>query len=655
MMRPRRGLGWVCLVAPTLAIAEPLHVAGERAPPGSRPRAAFPWRLAWGGGPGRVEVRDSGSWQALADRAESPWTTPPLPPGAEVRVVLADANHTEVGPATFDGVWTPADVAAWSGPGLRGAVVRGLAATEVDLFAATDGGGLGWWDGARWRHVGERDGLRDDHLTDIALWGDTRAISHARGVSLIAPDGAITHLPLEGPVADLQAEGGRLYALADGAVLRWEDGQLSPSLRRSDCVALFADAEGRALASCGEGPDAGVFFAARGDPALPWTAHGPTRGAVPRADGAWLGTADALWTRLDGDLQPWWRAPEGVTLGPPVQLGGTLLVPARDAAHPRALGAYQVTEGGVRELRPPSGLPEAAGLVATRGPRRDQAWLGTTEGVALVGEGGQATRLPLAPLPAGIPARAARPTPDGVAVASDVGLVWIGPRAPRAWPALRAAIGPHAVAVLTEASGAWWGVGGAVAVRVDRGEITRFELGAEARSASPYGEGVAIHTAEGVRFWAPGATQLSPAQFPGASVVATGRDGALWAADGDGVTLYRAGATRTWTLPGVTSIQPDPGGAWVIAPDGAWRLQPSSDEPQPAPRPPAGGDGAPLAIGVTGGRLSWLDRSGALFTRDGDAWLRVELGTIRHAYGLVDDAGGAWVLTDQGPFFVDRR
>lgn len=604
--------------------------------------------VVWDGGASDVEILQKGKWKVIARGVTSPYTTDPLPLASWLRVV---GPQGVTGVDAPDGVWTPDDFAAWSGPGLQGAVVGGLASVGDALWIATQGGGLTLWDGQRFRDVDRRDGLLSSMVYSVALDGADRWVGHALGATRIAGDGHLTHWWIDRGAWDvLPGDRGGAWAASRAGVVRLDERGTSMMIADPSCQNLLAHPDHQAVAVCGT---RGVRVI-DGEPVVGLDVETAPVGLVGRADGVWVARTDRLEMFVKGERTPWWQAPPLASLTSLVRLGKSMLA---SATTPGGSPGFRVTETGVVALRPADGVPTAHGLTTAPGPRDDRAWLGTDRGVALIQESGTGTPLPLAPLPAGVAVNDVALWQDrddrGVGVASDLGLVWFGDGRPAGWSALVAATGP-ARAIVQDSADGWWGVGQTAAFRLADGQLTRWELDGAAIRAVAVGTSVAIATDAGVRFWVPGARMLSPVQpvdAPIEDLVATA-DGTLWMAGRDRVVALAAGDVRTWAdLPPVFDLAVGGDGVWVATSKGVLRIDPHNPDPQ---RTDLRQDRL-IGVGVAAGRLHLLDADGQLYRADPDGIHALSLGVHAHINGkaqLVGDDSGVWVATSGGMFRV---
>lgn len=630
--------GTTASAAPTV---EPARV--ERVEQAERARAR--WLLRWEGEPASIEVASDGGWQLLAADAVSPYTTEPLPGSVRFRLTLADGVAHEL---TGHRLWTPADVASWSGPGLRGAEVTALAPSSIGLWVATRSGGAALWQDQRWRHLDHRDGLPHDALHDLALRERERWVAHPTGVTRISGDGTLKHWEIPGGAARIAVEPERVWALTDEGVMRLTDDGAELILREPGCEDLVQDEVGAWLVVCDD-----ALKLPSGLPALTVPEGVALRAIVPRTDGAWIATADlGLLLRIGADVVPSWTPPEGA-LTDAIRLDLGMLLAAG------AGGLWHATSDETpTRLTTSHGLPGGDALLLASGPRVAVAWLGTTRGVALVQRDGTAVALPLAPLPADVEVRDVAPVRGGAGVASALGLVWLGGRPPAGWASLVAAAGPEAHALFLDRDEGWWALAGEVAFHLDPdGEVHRWPLGAAAIAGAPFADGVALATAEGLRAWSPGATRLSPIHLlPGVQRLVASPDGALWVLHDGQLSRWTGRSAHTWDeLPEVLGLDADAQGAWLATADGLLRITPGRDAPARLaglPPPP------PLVdVSVAGGELHLLTQDGQVLRPRGEAWEAVELGAALPAvpHGLVGDEHGVWVRTDRGLFrLVDR-
>jgi hypothetical protein len=587
-----------------------------------------PWIITWIGGAADVLLRTASGEVRLATAATPPLEVPALTPGATV-VVRAPLGEA-VGVAWP--LWTPADVAAWSGPGLRGSSVVDLAFADGVLWAATRGGGLGRWDGDAWRHADRRSGLPSERGAAIALDGDTRWWGDALG-ALRSTEAGATSWTLPGGARGIAVlpDGSALAATGDG-VVRLHDG-VQPRLTARSCNDVLPDPSGGWLVPC----DGATWH-------LPAAAVDPEVGTglvgvVPRAGGRYLAHAGGVDLAIDGARSTWWTAPPGVEVTGLAVLDGALIALTDPGP------GWRIGEGGAAPLRAVDGVPGRVGQAAAPGPAASKLWLGTDAGVALLSAEGVGTPLPTAPLPAGEPVSGLQPWRRSLAVAGPSGLTWIGADPPRGFDQLAAAAGPTPRDVLRDARGGWWAAAGPSAWRLHRGDLTRFDLDAEVVQLVAAGDRVAFGTTEGVRVWIPGATMPSPA-LPLATTgpMRAGPDGALWMAVDGGVARYQGVSSRTWSLaePALELVPVDRH-CVVLTASGPLRLVPDVAEPQlVAELPPSARDAA--AVGRT---VGVIDADGALWLYGPGEPSRVAIDGAT-ALGVEADPLGLWIRTDIG-------
>jgi hypothetical protein len=587
-----------------------------------------PWVVTWIGGEADVLLRTASGEQALALHATPPVSLASLAPGATV-VVRSAAGE---GAAVAWPLWSPADVAAWSGPGLRGRSIADLAFHDGELWVATRGGGLGRWDGTAWRHADRRSGLPSERGAAVAIDGEARWWGDAIGALRFTPE-ASTAWALPGGVRGvaLLPDGSALASTGDGVVRL--HGDVASRLTAVGCADVLPDPAGGWLVPCAEAtwhlPSAAAD--AEVGPGLV--------GAVPRAGGRYLAYPGGVDIALDGARSAWWTAPPGVAVTGLAVLDGALLALTDPGP------AWLLSEDGAASLRAVDGVPGRAGQAVAPGPAPGKLWLGTDAGVALVNADGVGTPLPLAPLPAGDPVAGLQPWKRSLGVAGPTGLVWIGPGAPRGFDQLAAAVGPAPRDVLRDAHGGWWAAAGSAAWRLHRGELTRLDLDAPVRQLVRAGERVAFATDDGVRLWIPGATMPSPAlPLRTTGPIRAGDDGALWLAVEGGVARYHGVSTRTWALPNpALALVPVDRQCVALTAAGPVRLTPEVDDPQPvAELPPDARDAA--AVGRT---VGVVDSAGELWVFGPGEPTRLALDGAA-ALGVEADAHGLWIRTDIG-------
>ena len=607
----------------------------------------LPLVLTWEGGVADIELRVGTRWKVVDRAVTSPYTTKPLPIASALRV---SGSNGVIGVAIPDGVWTPSDLAAWSGDGLRGAAIGGIAGTPEALWVGTLGGGLSMWDGARWRHIDRRDGLPSLHIHSVALDGGDRWIGHGEGATRIRADGSLTHWWIDrGGAWDVRpADRGGAWAATQAGIVRLDERGVSTVIADPSCWRLLTHPDAGTVASCGTRvlrvPDASPLPELAADTAV--------IGLVPRADGVWVARPDRLDTLIQGTMHPWWAPDdEGAVLQSLIQLGGGLFVTASTG---QGVPGWRITEAGASPLLPADGVQAGDGLLAAAGPRNDKIWLGSTRGVALVSEQGAGTPLPNVPLPAGLKVHDARPIDGSLAVAGEAGLAWVGEDAPNGWSSLAAAVGAPALAVVYDPEGGWWGVNPRTAFRLYDGVVSRWDLDANAVSAVSSGTGVAFATDQGLRWWVRGARMLSPVQPLGFEVedLAGTLDGTVWVAGADRVLALRAGDTKSWTgLDPVYDLATDRDGVWVATSTGLLRIEPG----QPGVQHIDLKVDRLIGVGTGAARTHVIDADGRLHRADPDGLRTIDLspyGTISGSTDIFGDEHGVWVASSAGLFRV---
>lgn len=588
--------------------------------------ARRPLVVHWQGGSARVERWTGRRWALLDANAASPYRTRPLPAGTTVRVLR---GAKELGRGEDDGCWWPVDVAAWSGPGLRGARVTALDAQPGRLTAGTAGGGIAAWDGERWSHLSPRLGGVHS-VSGLARGEDGLWIGGAEG--LRGPGVSWPHEPVD----ELLWSGGTLWMLSDGRLGAWRDGApewLSPR----GCAGLVQDEHGDAVVSCG---GRGLVLPDLTHDRRPG-AHLPLAGVALRRDGTWAAGRDGALLHITQEgASEAWRAPSGRLHGI-ARAGDGFVVAAGDD------GAW--LHGGRDAIRmgPAAGVLGGWAGAAVPGPASSKAWLGTDRGVHLVTAGGTGTSLPLAPLAAGVPIRAVVPYPGGTAVvATDAEVRFLGKRPPKGFELLSAAVVEQVTDLARDATGGLWVLGRRHAWRLDpAGRLRVFRLDGEARAISAVGRWLAVATADGLRFWTEGATVLSPVQrFPGIDLLRGTSAGAMWIGAGDQVHLWVQGELHSWDLPDlVHDVLPSPKGAQVATARGAVWIDVSEPTVRRVPELP----GVPMRLAYGAGRAWSVDAELVISGRASPVELRRRLGDAS-VTAFAGDAHGVWVGTDAG-------
>lgn len=579
--------------------AAALDVLPERGRgPADADRSRLDAVVLWHGPPAVVEVLEAGVWITAAEQGTSPVHLRRLAPGTPVRLRHPDGPGET---AVFRPVWTPADLAAWSGPGLRGSQVTALASDPDELWVGTQDAGAARWDGQAWLHLDRRDGLLADGVVAIALQGGTRWLATTGGLARLRPDGTGERWwteALGGRPTALHVTGERTWLATTAGVVALDDDVVAV-LATPGCHRLLDDGEQGVLALC----DA------------PWR----------------LPTGEPVhWPDVPEDVADALLLPRGLLLAP--RAGGVLdlardtlsVAPGTDHLHVTGLarlgtdalavagpdGTWILQRDQAVRVDRGAGAPSDVGLVAAPTGTHATAWLGTDRGVALVDAAGTATALPTAPLPAGVGVRAVVPRGPAAGVLSDDGLVWLGAGAPRGWDALAAAVGDDAIDLAHDGAHTWWALEPHALLCLDRtGGLRRWPLSDEALDLDARGDRVAVLTRRGLRTWVKGASMLSPTVDLGvaATHLALAPDGAVWVAGPDAVLRWTPRGTLSWPVTGATAVLP----------------------------------AGPGAIATVQGGLRFLRADGAVH----EGWPGVELGA---AAALVSDARTLWVLTVDG-------
>lgn len=529
------------------------------------------------------------------------------------------------------GIWTPADLAGWSGPGLRGAQVTDLHQTEGGLFV-TSTAGLGLYADGRWTSWSRRQGLTSDVLFAVDA-GTSTWVTGPSGTYRLQDDRLVR--VSDRPADDVLEDDEDAWLV--------ERGRLAHTARATSsatgCTALLAL------------PRMGQFAACDPPVALPGGQPSPVlpeglsvTSVVPReAGGQWIGTLDAgLVLATHGGAPTWWRPTGGDVFGL-ARVSDHMLVAAGED------GAWRLTTDGMIPFGPPEGVRGNEAWAAAPSPGGAAAWLGTELGVSEVLADGHATPLPLAPLPAGVPTVAVVPVRRGAAVASEIGLVWLAPGPPAGWSTLVAAVGPLPRDLVRAADGSWWALGSEAAFRLEAGALTRWQVPGDPIGLAVVGRGVAVTTTLGLHTWVPGASMWSPLALLLDITAASGApDGSVWLI-ADGVLVrWGAGELQRFDLPAATDVVADPGGAWVATVDGLVRAPATSDDTELvlASEPLA-------AVGQGAAGLFVVTEEGTVRSADGTrTWelaSAADTGSIRR---VAVDGDGLWIATGGGAFRV---
>jgi ligand-binding sensor domain-containing protein len=539
-------------------------------------------------------------------------------------------------------VWTPADIAAWSGSGLRDAHVRAMAPSPRGLWVLGPSG-VALWNGRAWAHIDRRDGVGTAPWYDLALDGSTRWLAHSGGVTRILGDGTVRRwefgdgLP-EGPVHAVHPIDGGAWVATEDGIFEVTD-VVMPLRQGLRCTDLVSGGP-QVLAVC----DSDVLILPDGTPALDVPTGIVPTSVVPRRDGAWMSSTAGLLERVGRDVVLHWSPDHGQVLDLTRLDGGMLAAAGAD-------GAWLVEESGVRALHPDDGLPRGAATAVGPHPHPQKAWLGTTRGVALVTSLGTGSPLPLAPLPANVPVHGLALGDGGVAVASDVGLAWLGKSPPTGWETLVAAA-PQPLDFLFSGRD-WWVATPTGAVRLDRrGRLEHFSVHATPIDLLALESYVGVRTERGLSWWTRDAEMLSPTDRLDAHHVDSA-EGMLWIHDDHTVTASFAGEREQWTLEAeVRDLAAVRGAAWLATRQGLWSTKLDADPARAWP------DEVPddlVTVEVGGGRLWFASADGGLYVVDSGAPERVPWAEGAAVHELVADALGVWVLTDLGVYRVVLR
>jgi ligand-binding sensor domain-containing protein len=527
-------------------------------------------------------------------------------------------------------------VAAWSGPGLRGATITAIQPTADGVWVGTQGGGLAWWDGTTWAHLDRRT-IGGDAIVGLVVAERTRWIGLPDALVRVSPEGALTQwavgqaLPGVALLQVVDDGAGGVWARTDAALVRVAEGVVE--VRRVACAPLVQTPDGP-IASCGGGArrlldDARVDLG--GDDVLDW---------IGRADGAWVATPTSVYGWVKAAVLDPWSPPSG-NVRHAARVGDGLAI-AADLD-----GLYLRTVDGWRHLGAAEGLPGSRALGVVASPAFGRAWVGTDRGLALANVGGTATPLPLAPLAAGIPVSAIEVWGTSAGFATQDGLRWVGRGAPVGWRALTVAVGAPARA-LTRVDDVWWAASDDTLFSLDdRGGLQRWPLHEQLVALAHDASRLWIATERGLRWWVPGATMLSPLEpMPGVVDLALGPDGSRWVLDRAGLVHTPQG--EAWAVEDGAALEVVGGGAVVAAGQGlAWF---TSGREQAAWT--AADTGPIVDVDSGGGRIWALGADGRLWTSGGDPPVAIDLGADIGPHAVRADAWGAWVGSDAGVFRV---
>ncbi len=489
-------------------------------------------------------------------------------------------------------VWTPADVAAWSGEGLRGARVTGIALDGTDLWVGTESGGVSVWDGEDWEHLDRRGVLGSEHIAGLARRED------------------------------------ELWVALGERLVRW-----SPS--------------GRTVLSAETALSLGAPVLADGRLAAPSPFSPDTRAAVPREGGWWLALdGRGVVARIDGVDEPFW-APEGAEVLALARFEDGMLAAAG------AQGLWRLSPDGVVPIDAGWGLPGSEVTVVAAGATGDRAWVGTDAGVGHVLPSGRVRALDLAPLPAGATAIDAAVSGTNLLVAGPEGLVWLGTQPPKGWSSFAAAAGTKVTRVATTER-RWWAAAGATVWSLDaRGELSRWDVAGEVRDLDPAGDALAVLSSAGLQWWSPTSTgSLTPLdRYDEPLALSPARDGTLWLLDAGALYTVSVGtrAVAHAIEGGRDLIATGRDDVWVLTADGLVSANLRSIGPVQAP------EGERWTAVAAAPRDVWrATASGKLWgpglPEEGIDLTRLLPGAVPHT--LRPDRHGVWVGTSEGWFRV---
>ena len=491
-------------------------------------------------------VLQRGRWRTLATDAPSGLTTPPLAPGAVLRVRLEGSERWSppLSPDAVDDPVATGRLGGWGGADVVGQLALDL--RSGDVFASTVGGGLlvrpardqplAGTDAqvGRWRVLGRADGLPD-----------------ARVVAVDARDGVT-----------LVGTAGGLAVLESGRVVRVVDAELpDPYVQAVHIGADRAWWVGTYRGLARRGPEASTF-----DPVLgPWSVFSLSeadRGSV------WVGYEGLRHVTADGTVEKWLTGQH-----------------AYDVVDTPDGPVVATTESGVVRMSEPEAVEPLSRIVD-----RDAYGVAVGAGGLWVAAGSLGLVDPAGGLwgrGAGLPAEGVRsvlPMPDGsLFVGTDGGLARVvpregGPPLIDAWLASRWPASTP-VAQVRQVSGGLW-VAGAAGVQVagqphpDARDLV-VAAGDDNRVVAPDADGgvwavgervVHLDRRGNLDAWWPPAPVTTGAVQPGAGLYVGGTDG-LWRLDPD-----RDRFVPVSTLRDVRAVAESPRGLWVAADSSVFRV-----------------------------------------------------------------------------------
>lgn len=610
------------------------------------PKPTREWTITWEGAEATLEVRTaSGSWTVLETGIRPPYLY--SGPTRELRV-RHGSQLEEV--EWMEGLWTPLDIAAWSGTGIRGHQISGLLMHNNTLWIATQSGGLSAWTGTTYLHADTRTGLPSNALRDLTIHEGDRWLLFDDAVSQLRPDGSLSTFGaahgLPGGLRHLRFQDETLWLAADTGLYRLRSGAVDNVL--SEPCFSFVDLGQTPHILCDSGPKSLPSLA-------PYPIPDPDlkpRAALPRRDGAWWMSPEGLFEQVGEDLFVMWRSLEGQpqSLG---LVGENLLMMWGQEGIYRVSAAPDRKAGGpitVTAVTEADGVPNPAGFSSIPASHPQKAWIGTGEGVAIVTEDGQAIHLQTVSLPSGAQVHDVAAGGSGVALASDDGLTWLGGSAPKGWPSLVAAAKGPVVAVITDSQKGWWAITGSTAFQLDRqGILHRWELGAPGLGAELFNDELALSTAEGIRWWSPGNDQLSSVDHHSpALALEAGAQTGLWSLHESELRLRVPFFEQAWPLPGPsTQLALTKRAAYIVVDGQLLQMAPAQEEFTEIPI-----DGV-VAISANEETLFWLTYDGELYRRQDrktERFLGASLPTEVHR--IIPTPLGLWLLTPYGPYLV---